>query len=152
MGILAGAVPYDPPTAVTKTTTAALPLTALDTTNLRRTFTVPANGSVMVCLRGTLHGGTAVPQTMFGVLEGTTVRGRIPPTVHAAGTIAATTLIPVEARLTIGGLTAGAQLTWDAAYGVETGVAGSALKYGGPNDLTANNAFGAFIFEIWSTS
>ncbi len=36
-----------------------------------------------------------------------------------------------------------------AAYGVETLVASTGLKYGGPNNTTANDAFGAFQFEIW---
>ena len=43
-------------------------------------------------------------------------------------------------------------LTWDAAYGVETAVAATGLKYGGPNNATANDAFGALIFEVWSTA
>ena len=43
----------------------------------------------------------------------------------------------------------GAQV-WDAAYGVETVVAVSGLKYGGPNNATANDAFGAFRFEVWA--
>lgn len=47
------------------------------------------------------------------------------------------------------GLTAGASLTWDAAYAVETVVAATGWKYGGPNDTTVNNAFGGLQFEIW---
>lgn len=48
------------------------------------------------------------------------------------------------------GLTPNASLTWDAAYGVETAVTSTGLKYGGPNNATANNAFGAFQFEVWA--
>lgn len=151
MGLLAGKA-YDPATAVSKATTATLALTALDTTNLRLTFTVPANGTVMVRLRGTIHGATTVPQILFGVLEGATVRKRLAPFAALGGTALATTFTPVEAVFAVDGLTPGAQLTWDAAYGVETGVTGSGLKYGGPNDATANNAFGAFLFEVWSTT
>jgi hypothetical protein len=48
------------------------------------------------------------------------------------------------------GLTPSATLVWDAAYGVETVVASTGLKYGGPNDTTGDNAFGGFAFEVWS--
>jgi hypothetical protein len=58
-------------------------------------------------------------------------------------------MVTQEAAGVVSGLTPSASLTWDAAYGVETGVASTGLKYGGPNDTTANNAFGAFIFEVW---
>lgn len=139
---------YDPSTAVSKATTSALAITALDTTNLRRTFTVPASGMVLVRLAGTLHGATTFPQIMLGVLEGSTVKGRTPP-VLGGGNNAATTLMRVESVFIVGGLTPGAQLTWDAAYGVETVVALTGLKYGGPNNTTANNSFGGFQFEIW---
>jgi hypothetical protein len=153
MALLAGKA-YDPATAVSKATTAALAMTALDTTNLRHTFTVPASGSVLVRLQGTLHGGTAtpfVPQVLLGVLEGATVRGRLAPAGLPNGTVGSATLyVTVEALFLVTGLTAGASLTWDAAYGVEGIVAGSALKYGGPNGTTVNDAFGAFIFELYS--
>ena len=143
-----GAVLYDPAVAVSKATTTAIAMTALDTTNLRIAFTVPASGRVLVRLAGTLHGATTFPQILLGVLEGTTVRGRTPP-VLGGGNNAATTLNRVEAVFVVGGLTPAAQLTWDAAYGVETVVAATGLKYGGPNNATGNNAFGGFSFEIW---
>jgi hypothetical protein len=50
MALLAG-VAYDPAAAVTKATSAALAMTAFDTTNLRVTFTAPANGKVLVRIR-----------------------------------------------------------------------------------------------------
>lgn len=149
MSVLA-AVTYDPATAVSKSVAAALALTALDTTNLRLTFTVPGTGRVQVHMRGTLHGATTFPQIMLGVLEGATVRGRVAPKVVLGGTALATTMADAEALFVVSGLTAGASLTWDAAYGVETVVASPAgLKYGGPNNATANDAFGAFQFEVW---
>lgn len=151
MALLA-AKTYDPAVAVTKATTAALAMTALDTTNLRLSFTVPANGSVLVRLQGVLHGATTFPQILLGVLEGATVRGRVAPVGGLTGTALATTFLPVEALFVVTGLTPAASLTWDAAYGVETLVAATGIKYGGPNDATANNAFGAFIFECWTTS
>lgn len=150
MGLLAGKA-YDPAAAVSKSTASALAITALDTSNLRLPFTVPPNGSVLVRLRGTIHGATTFPQILLGVLEGSTVKGRVAPVAIMGGTALATTMQAVEALLLVTGLTPNAQLTWDAAYGVETGVASSGIKYGGPNDATANNAFGAFQFEIWST-
>jgi hypothetical protein len=50
MALPAG-VAYDPAAAVTKATSAALAMTAFDTTNLRVTFTAPANGKVLVRIR-----------------------------------------------------------------------------------------------------
>ena len=149
MGLLAAAA-YDPAVAVTKATTAAIAMTALDTTNLRLAFTVPPTGRVLVRLQGTLHGATTYPQILLGVLEGSTVRGRVAPAGLVNGNLAATTFLTVEAQYPVTGLTPAANLTWDAAYGVETLVAATGLKYGGPNNTTANDAFGAFIFEIWN--
>jgi hypothetical protein len=151
MGLLAGTL-YDPAVAVSKATTAVLAMTAIDTTNLRLGFTVPASGRVMVRLQGTLHGATTFPQILLGVLEGATVRGRVSPAGLLNGTALATTFLTVEGVFVVAGLTAGAALTWDAAYGVETLVASTGLKYGGPNNATANDAFGGFVFEIWDPS
>lgn len=151
MSVLA-AIAYDPTTAVTKATSAALAMTALDTSNLRCVFAAPANGRVMVRLNGTIHGATTFPQVLLGVLEGSTVRARTAPNGYLNGTALATTFLTIEALIPIGGLTPGATYTWDAAYGVETPAASTGIKYGGPNDATANNGFGAFIFEVWDTA
>lgn len=139
---------YDPATSVSKATTALLAMTALDTTNLRLNFTVPSHGTVLVRLRGVLHGATTVPQICLGVLEGSTVKGRASP-LFGGGNIAATTKVACWSEFVVTGLTPSASLNWDAAYAVETVVASTGLKYGGPNDTTANNAFGAFCFEIY---
>jgi hypothetical protein len=149
MTLLGGKL-YDPGTSVSKATTAALAMTAIDTTNLRIVFTVPASGSVLVRLAGVLHGATTFPQILLGVLESSTIIGRKAPTGAVMGTALATTQLPVEAQFVVTGLTPGATKTWDAAYGVETLVAATGLKYGGPNNTTANDAFGGFAFEIWS--
>lgn len=149
---LLGSKLYDPAVAVTKNTTAALAMTALDTTNLRIAFTAPANGSVLVRLAGTIHGATTFPQILLGVLEGSTVKGRMVPKAVVGGTALATTFLSVEALFVVNGLTPSASLTWDAAYAVETIVAATGIKYGGPNDTTVNNAFGGFAFEIWNTA
>jgi hypothetical protein len=155
MGLLAAAL-YDPGTAVTKATTAGLAMTALDTTNLRLTFTVPASGRVMVQMAGVTHGGNATPwhpQILFGVLQGTTVIARVPASGHAQGSVQAiTTFLNVQGQFTVPNLTPSASLTWDAAYGVETIAPGSAIKYGGPNDGTVNTAFGGFRYEVWDVT
>ena len=144
-----GSKVYDPAAAVTKNTTAALAMTALDTTNLRITFTVPASGRVLVRLQGVVHGATTMPTILLGVLEGSTVIARVSPIGGLKNTAVATAHVTQEASFVIEGLTPGASKTWDAAYGVETLVAATGIKYGGPNDTTANNAFGAFVYEIW---
>jgi hypothetical protein len=151
MALLAGTL-YDPAVSVSKATTAALAMTAIDTTNLRLTFTAPANGAVLVRLVGTLHGATTFPQILLGVLDGSTVRGRVAPQAVLGGTAVATTMVNVEALFVVTGLTPSTSYTWDAAYGVETLVASTGLKYGGPNNSTANDAFGGFVFEVWNTA
>jgi hypothetical protein len=147
MTCLASAL-YDPAVAVSKSTATAIAMTVLDIVNLRLTFPVPSTGRVLVRQAGTLHGATTYPQCLFGVMEGATVLARVPP-VLGGGNNAATTLMRAEATFVVSGLTPDAVLTWDAAYGVETAVAATGLKYGGPNSATGNNAFGAFQFEIW---
>ena len=146
MGCL-GAKAYDPSTAVTKATSALLAMTAIDTTNLRITFTPPASGRVLVRLQGCVHGATTFPTILLGVLEGATVIMRVSPIGGLKTTAVATAMVTQEASFVIEGLSG--PKTWDAAYGVETIVAGTGIKYGGPNNATANNAFGAFVFEIW---
>lgn len=153
MGLLAAKL-YDPTTAVSKSTAALLAMTALDTTNLRVTFTVPASGNVLVRIQGTVTGGSATPwwpSILLGVMEGATIRGRTAPGGLPQGVTAAVgTYLTVESQFVVPGMTAGASLTWDAAYGVETLATGSGLKYGGPNNsTTASDGFGAFVFEVW---
>lgn len=148
---LLSAVNYDPAAAVTKNTTAALAMTALDTTNLRLpVFTVPGSGNVLVRMQCTIHGAATCPQILLGVLDGATVKHRQAPKIRASN-LATTTLYVAEAQFVITGLTPAASIsTWDAAYGVETLVASTGIKYGGPNNTTANDAFGAFVFEAWA--
>ncbi|KPF47058.1 hypothetical protein [Rhizobium sp. AAP43] len=148
MACLANIV-YDPTTAVTWATTANLAMTAMSTTNLRNSFTVPANGKVMVRLVCTIHGAVTMPSILLGVLQGSTIIGRVSPIGGLKNTAVATAMVTQEATFVVSGLTPGASLTWDMAYGVETLVASTAIKAGGPNDTTSNNAFGAAIFEIW---
>lgn len=144
-----GAVAYDPATAENKVTTAALAMTAFDTTNARITFNAPPSGRVLVRIRCTIHGATTFPQILLGVLDGSTIKGRVAPVGALPGTALATTFMGVEALFTVGGLTPTNSYTFDAAYAVETAVTSTGIKYGGPNDTTANNAWGALIYEIW---
>jgi hypothetical protein len=148
MALLAG-VHYDPTTAVSKSTASLLAMTAFDTTNLRLTFTAPANGSVLVRIRCVESGATTFPDILLGVLSGATVMGRQAPMGTIGGQAATTTGCTREACFTVTGLS-GSQ-TWDAAYGVETLLASTAIHYGGPNDTTSNNAWGGFIFEVYDT-
>lgn len=151
MGLLAVKT-YDPAAAdATKTTAAAAVMAVLDTTNLRNVFTVPANGNVLVRLRGVVHGATTYPQIFLGVLEGSTVRLRMVPLGGLKTTAVSTAQFTQEVLAVVPGMTPGASLTWDAAFGVETGVASTAVKWGGPNNTTTNDAFGAFSFEIYDT-
>jgi hypothetical protein len=149
-GLLAGTC-YDPGTAVSAATTSALAMTALDTTNLRLTFTAPASGNVWVRLHGTLHGATTGPQILLGVLSGATVMGRQSPMGGRTPEAAATAHLGVQAGFPVLGLTPAQSYSFDAAYGVESVVASTGLKYGGPNDTTTNNNFGGFCFEVWDT-
>jgi hypothetical protein len=145
-------IAYDPATAVSKSTTALLAMTAVDTTNLRGTFTCPASGRVKVLMATTIHGATTFPQVLLGVLDGATVRGRVAPEGKLVGTALATSFLTVTAEFTVSGLTPGNSYSFDAAYGVETVVASTGIKYGGPNNTTANDAWGAFVFEVWDVT
>jgi hypothetical protein len=148
MNLLTGKL-YDPAVAVTLATTSATAMTAMDTTNLRLTGTVPASGMIYWKISGgALHGATTFPQILVGVMSGASVLARKAPEVDVTN-LAATSLASVRAEGLITGLTPGAAFTYDAAFCVETVVAATGWKYGGPNTNTANNAFGGVSFELW---
>lgn len=149
MPLLAGKL-YDPAVAVTAATTGNTAMAAFDTTNLRLSFTVPASGRVMVRICCTVHGATTFPTILLGVLEGSTVRGRMSPIGGLKTTAVATSQVTQEAVFVVSGLTPSASLNWDAAWACEVGIASTGIKYGGPNDTTTNNAFGGIAFEIWN--
>lgn len=143
-----GAVLYDPSTAVTKGT-AASAMAAFDTTNARITFTVPASGRVLVRIVCVVHGATTFSTILLGVMSGATVVAKVSPIGGLKSTAVATAMVTQEATFVVPGLTPSASLTWDAAWGIETFVTNSLIKYGGPDNATANNAFGALQYEIW---
>ncbi len=149
MQLLAGTL-YDPGTAVAKATSSRLAMTAFDTTNLRLAFTTPVNcTAVFVRIRTNLSGATTMPQVLLGVLDGSTVKGRQVAQGSLPGTAVATTNVSLWAEFLITGLSGNTAYTYDAAYGVETEVASTNIHYGGPNNTTANDAWGGFVFEIW---
>ena len=147
MNLLAAKL-YDPAVAVSKATSALLAMTAFDTTNLRLNVTVPAHGFVFFRMRCSLSGATTMPQVLLGVMNGATIVGRAVPQASLGGTALATTNVPLVAEFTVSGLTPGST-NFDAAYDVETLLAATNIHYGGPNDTTANNAWGGFLFEAW---
>ncbi len=155
MKLLAGTC-YDPTggAVVSAATSSLLAMTALDTTNLRLTFTVPSNGSVMIRMRTTIFGATTVPQILLGVLDHSNsdvVKARVAPLVPGNSQSSATGLTPYSALMIVTGLTAGTSLVYDAAYGVEVVVAATAIQYGGPDNTTVADAAGGFAYEIWDT-
>jgi hypothetical protein len=143
-----GAVLYDPAVAVSKGTIASA-MAAFDTTNARITFTVPPSGKVLARVAVTMHGAATMSSPLLGVMNGASVVARAAPTGGLVNTAQTTAMIRLESVFVISGLTPAASLTWDAAWGIETFVANSLLKYGGPNNATANDAFGALCFEVW---
>lgn len=147
MNLLKAAL-YDPAVAVSKATTALLALTAFDTTNLRLAITVPAHGMVRFRLRCCVEGATTPPGILLGVLNGAAVVGRVTPLHTPVTAPAATNRFLFDAEFTATGLTPGA-MNVDAAYGVELIVALTNIKYGGPNNVTTDDAWGGFVFEAW---
>lgn len=145
---LLGAANYDPAVAVSKATSSLTALTAVDTTNLRLAITVPAHGIVRFRLRCTITGATTLPTILLGVLNSTTVVGRVAPIIFPGTMNATTQQATADAEFTVTGLTPGAA-NFDAAYAVQVVVASTNIKYGGPNNATGANAWGAFTFEAW---
>lgn len=146
---------YDPAVAASAALTAATAMTAVDTTNLRLAFTVPASGQVLVRLRvaGTGIVTAQTAQLHLGVLEGATVRGRQASIAFTTGqgSSTATDLQVYHSEFVVAGLTPAANLTWDAAYGVEgVASAGGIITWGGPNDTAGADAYGGFTYEIWT--
>jgi hypothetical protein len=147
---LLGAILYDPSTAANKATTAAAVMAVCDATNLALAITVPSHGKVFVRMRTVIDGAATYPQILLGVMNhtGGAVLGKVSPMAGVAGTALATTRMPVIAEFVMTGLSPGA-LTMDAAFGVEFGVAATAIRWGGPNNTVASDAWGAFCFEAW---
>lgn len=150
---LLGALLYDPTTAVSKSLATVIAMTALDTTNLRLGITIPTHGKVFVrmrcCVTYVTTTATLMPSILLGVMDGATVRGRVKPhfakSANPASSINSASCV---AEFVLTGLTPGA-MSLDAAYGVEELATSSNIKYGGPNNTTSDDAWGAFSFEAW---
>lgn len=145
---LLGSAAYDPAAAVSKATSSLLAMTAVDTTNLRLAITVPAHGKVLFRLACTITGATTLPTILLGVLNGVTVLKRQAPQIFTGTQNVLTQDATAKAEFVVTGLTPGA-LNADAAYAVQVVVASTNIKFGGPNDTTGNDAWGAFVFEAW---
>jgi hypothetical protein len=153
MKLLAGTF-YDPAVAVTKATSSLLAMTAIDTTNLRLTFTAPSNGSVLVRMRVSSQGATAAAQILLGMLDhgnSDAVKARQVPISGGRGNAGGGSQVTRSISIVVTGLTPGTSYTYDAAYGVETVVASTLLKYGGPDDTSNATAAGGIAYEIWDT-
>jgi hypothetical protein len=147
---LLGSILYDPSGAVSKVTDGLLAMTAMDTANLRITFTAPASGKVLVRMRGVIHGATTFPMVLFGSMSGASVVGRTCPMGGLKTTAVATAQLAREGQFLVTGLTPGNSYTYDAAYAVQVLKASTGIKYGGPNNTTTDDAFGGFLFEVWT--
>lgn len=144
---LLGAKLYDPAVAVLKATTALLAMTVIDNANLRNAVTVPAHGMLRFRIMCAIHGAITCPQIMLGVMNGAAVLGRVAPVIYVSN-LAATSRYVALAEFVVTGLAPGA-MNCDVAYGVETLVAATNIKYGGPQSAAADDAFGGFVFEVW---
>ncbi len=140
---------YNPSTAATAATTSLTAMTAFDTTNLRLTFTAPASGRVFWRLRVQSHGVTAPAAVLLGILESSTVVARVAPVYSDVRTPGALAVNPMEGSGVISGVSAGSH-TYDAAYAIQVVSSAGALKWGGPNDTTTDNAFGGAAFDLWT--
>lgn len=136
---------YDPATQASVSTSALQAMTAIDTTNLRLTFTAPASGKVVVCIGCYCTGTTQFGRYLFGILDGATVRLRLGFSNYSEGGDFPDRHIDLEGLIT--GLTPGNSYTFDAALGVED-VSGLIPIYGGPND-DIGGSYGGFRYEIW---
>lgn len=144
---------YDPGTAVSKVSPATgtgLAMTAFDTTNLRLTFTAPSTGNVCVVIQCAATLGTTFLQLLLGVMSGASVVGRASPIAVPGGTGLASTRMLCDATFEVTGLTPGTSYTWDAAYDVEVALTNAAINYGGPNNASGANAWGAFRYAIYA--
>lgn len=128
-----GSTYYDPNSVATYTTTSTT-FAAVDTTNLRVTFTAPPSGNVIVKFGGWLNG----TQPDMGVLEGSTVRAvSLMASINSYG----------NASKKITGLTAGTSYTYDLAFASTTGGLTTTFKAGGG---LSSAGYGACYIEIIS--
>lgn len=135
-------VNYDPAVRVIKSLTGTVLINAFDIVNLRLTFTVPANGKILVRMDTGTENISYLP--ILAVLSGLTIL--VKKTPKSGGFING--FSQIEMYAVVSGLAPGAILTLDAAYGTRSGNTGQ-VYYGGPDVMDATTG-GAFSFEIWT--
>ncbi len=139
-GLLASA--YYNPSGGTVTKTASATLTAMDTTNLRATFTAPASGNVIVKgFVGRLNPNNCNPH--LGVLDGSTTIGTC---IQAA---ANASLKPAECVFKVTGLTPGNTYSYDLAIATTNQTTAATFQYGFTTSNLADGT-GPAIIEVWS--
>jgi hypothetical protein len=138
-GLLAASY-YNPGTGVvTKTFTTSF--VALDTANLRATFTAPASGNVVVKVGGgRLTANNSNP--FFGVLEAAALLGSV---FLALGSFQGTAF---QASMKVTGISAGNH-SYDFAVADSNLVSATTLQYGFATSNYADGTAPAFI-EVWS--
>jgi len=150
---LLGSVWYDPTTAVNKLGTALAAMAEIDASNLRVAFTAPASGNVMWRIRAALRRGTApFANVLLGVIDtaGPVVRQRVVPHRGLTRDTNAQGLLCMDAQGVITGLTASGSYTFSPAWSIQViGGATDEIRYGGPNNATADDAGGGIGFEVW---
>lgn len=135
-GRLIHLVSYEPGTAQNKTTTSTS-LVAVDTTNLRATFTVPASGNVLVRLTARGSNSTSGANVYWGLLEGASQRGKVQFVTDSTASLR----LPASIRVT--GLTPGATVSLDWAWAVAAGT-------GNLNIDASGITSGPAVMEVWS--
>lgn len=136
-GRLVHLLAYEPGTAQNKSTTSTT-LVAVDTTNLRATFTVPASGKVLVKLCGRTATSSGL-NLYWAILEGATQRGKTQFVTDEASGSRPLISIPI-----LTGLTAGASVSLDWAWAVQSTGTGNLFI-----DASGITSGGAYM-EIWA--
>lgn len=128
-----GSTYYDPNSVATYTMSSAT-IAAVDTTNLRVTFTAPPSGNILVKYGAWMTGN----QPDIGVLESSTIR---------AITLGINGASPNQGSKKITGLTPGSSYTYDLAY-ASPNASSISLKCGG--GLTVAGEYAAAYIEIYA--
>jgi hypothetical protein len=148
-----GGTVYDPSTAGALTLTADTAMADCDATNLALTITAPASQNIWWRARVVYTGASStVGSCLLGIREGSSLVGgtRQGPRRSIAESMLASSATVLEASGFITGISAGSH-TYKLAAGTQLAAsAGGALKWGGPNNTTANDAWGGALFEIWA--
>lgn len=154
---LLGSIAYDPAGAVQRGG-APVAMTVFDALNASIDINAPASGKIRTCLSawvsftnllGYFNGHLGV-MDIGGAQNVLRQRLAVGSRRHADSSSQSTPFGErLEAGGIISGLTPGSYYGLAMAFGVENSGFSNGFSYGGPNDATANNAYGALIFEVW---